>query len=100
MSEWGEKAMRNIAALSRSSELSRLRAENEKLRAALRTPPRCDPSEEEIARALPKTPRDVIAAGHMRNWGWDQELAYNLADTLITELALQGFHITRVPNAK
>ena len=44
----------------------------------------------------PETPRDVIA-GHVRNWG--RELAYDLADTLIAELTLRGFHITRVPTA-
>ena len=45
----------------------------------------------------PETPRDVIA-GHVRNWG--RELAYDLADTLMAELTLRGFHITRVPDAK
>ena len=38
----------------------------------------------------PTTPRDVIA-GHLRNWG--KELAYGVADTLLTELSVRGFHV-------
>lgn len=38
------------------------------------------------------TPRDIIA-GHMRNWG--KTLAYGLADTLITELSIKGFHVVK-----
>ncbi len=40
----------------------------------------------------PSTPRDVIA-GHLRNWG--KTLAYNTADTLLTELSVNGFRVVR-----
>jgi hypothetical protein len=40
----------------------------------------------------PTTPREVIA-GHLRSWG--PKLAYDLADTLLIELACRGFSVTR-----
>lgn len=41
----------------------------------------------------PITARDIIA-GHCRNWG--KTLAYELADTLLIELARGGFQVIHV----